>query len=111
MEKPPGSAHAAFAVGGLVMLGGVIGYVKKGSKASVIASGGTAMLMITSGLLITKGNDLEGHGLALATSSLLALGMGARVMKSGKFMPAGLVAVIGAASAAYQAKKTFEWMD
>mmetsp|Transcript_10800 Transcript_10800/g.14016 ORF Transcript_10800/g.14016 Transcript_10800/m.14016 type:complete len:112 (+) Transcript_10800:62-397(+) len=110
MERPPGSAHMAFGVGGLVLAGGLMGYLKKGSKASLIASGGTAALLFASGVIVTKGYDFEGHALAFGTSSLLAVGMGMRSFKSGKFMPAGLVATIGVVSAAYQAKKTLEWM-
>ena len=39
----------------------------------------------------------------------MALGMAQRYLKTGKFMPAGLVAVLGAAWCAYNAKKSIEW--
>ena len=39
----------------------------------------------------------------------MALGMAQRYFKTGKFMPAGLVAVLGAACCAYNAKKSIEW--
>ena len=47
--------------------------------------------------------------LASGTSSLMGLGMGSRFMKTGKFMPAGIVAALGVVSAAYHAKKAIEW--
>ena len=39
----------------------------------------------------------------------MALGMAQRFFKTGKFMPAGLVAVLGAACCAYNTKKAIEW--
>jgi len=34
-----------------------------------------------------------------------------RAVKTGKFMPAGMIATIGAASTAYQASKVQQWWD
>lgn len=62
-----------------------------------------------SGLLINAGQHKEGHGLALVSSLLLVGGMAPRAVKTGKFMPAGLVASVGALSTIYQAKKVAEW--
>ena len=61
------------------------------------------------GLLIKAGQHKEGHGLALFSSLLLLGGMAPRAVKTGKFMPAGLVASLGALSAVYQGKKVQEW--
>jgi uncharacterized membrane protein (UPF0136 family) len=60
-------------------------------------------------MLINSGQHKEGHALALVSSVLLLGGMGPRAIKTGKFMPAGLVAALGGASAVYQAKKVQEW--
>ena len=106
---PPGSAHPAFGLGALTIIGGAVGYMKKGSKASLGAGVVCGSLLIGSGVLISGENQYEGHLLASGTSSLMTLGMGSRFVKSGKFMPAGLVAVLGAVSCAYHAKKTMEW--
>mmetsp|Transcript_20091 Transcript_20091/g.24755 ORF Transcript_20091/g.24755 Transcript_20091/m.24755 type:complete len:111 (-) Transcript_20091:85-417(-) len=106
---PPGSAHPAFGLGGLTILGGVAGYLKKGSKASLGAGVVCGSLLIGSGILISGENQYEGHLLASGTSSLMSLGMGQRFMKTGKVMPAGIVAALGAVSCAYHVKKTLEW--
>ena len=52
-----------------------------------------------------------GHKLATAVSGLLVAGMAPRAIKAKKFMPAGLVATIGAVSLLYNGKKAKEWMD
>jgi uncharacterized membrane protein (UPF0136 family) len=106
---PPGSAHPVFGFGGLTLLGGVAGYARKGSKASLGAGVVCGGLLIGSGLLITKGNEYEGHALATLTSGAMTVAMGKRFVTTGKFMPAGLVAVLGAASLAYNLNKTLEW--
>mmetsp|Transcript_16420 Transcript_16420/g.23364 ORF Transcript_16420/g.23364 Transcript_16420/m.23364 type:complete len:111 (-) Transcript_16420:263-595(-) len=106
---PPGSAHPAFGLGGLVLTGGMVGYMKKGSKASLGAGIVCGSLLIGSGVLISRENQYEGHILASTTSGIMALGMGHRFVKTAKFMPAGIVASIGALSMAYHAKKAIEW--
>ncbi len=107
--SPPGSAHPAFSFGGLTIVGGAVGYFKKGSKASLGAGLACGSLLIGSGLLISNSMEYEGHGLATATSGIMAAGMGQRYMKTGKIMPAGVVAGLAAVSMAYHAKKTLEW--
>lgn len=106
---PPGSAHPAFSFGGLTVIGGVVGYFKKGSKASLGAGLVCGSLLIGSGLLISTSKEYEGHSLATATSGIMAAGMGLRYLKTGKVMPAGIVAGLAAASMAFHAKKTLEW--
>jgi uncharacterized membrane protein (UPF0136 family) len=51
----------------------------------------------------------EAHCLASATSAGLALAMGQRYVRTGKIMPAGVVAVAGAAACAYNITKAIEW--
>uniref|UniRef100_A0A7R9WAW6 Transmembrane protein 14C n=1 Tax=Pseudictyota dubia TaxID=2749911 RepID=A0A7R9WAW6_9STRA len=106
---PPGSAHPAFGLGALTILGGAVGYFRKGSKASLGAGLLFGSLLIGSGIMISGESQYEGHALASGTSGLMALGMGQRFAKTGKFMPAGLVAAMGAVSLAYHTKKTIEW--
>lgn len=110
MSGIPGSAHLNLSLGGLVMLGGAVGYVRKGSTPSLIAGVAFGSLLIGSGYMIAKtDSQYQGHLLATATSGLMALGMAQRYMKTAKFMPAGMVAVVGAAACAYNAKKAMEW--
>ncbi len=106
---PPGSAHPAFGLGALTILGGAVGYFKKGSKASLGAGVLCGGLLIGSGLMISGESQYNGHLLASGTSSLMALGMGSRYLKTGKVMPAGVVAAMGIVSCGYHAKKALEW--
>ena len=106
------------------------GYVKAGSTPSLLAgvgSGGALgqlfLIFIQhsaswlffrvgyAGVLINQGQMVEGHGLATAVSTALLGAMGPRALRTGTFMPAGLVAILGAASAAYHGKKGYEWYD
>ena len=134
-----GSAHLSYAVGGRFTVGGVMGYVKARSVPSLIGGCGMGAAMLASvrmrspppsplssrsvdcvtrqthrpfpqGALITKGDDKEGHGLALATSGLAVAAMGRRVLSApgNKAIPGG-VAAVGLVSSAYHAKKLSDW--
>lgn len=107
---PPGSAHLNFTLGALVAAGGAMGYAKKGSVPSLVAGLTFGGLLIGSGVLISKNEAFQGHALASGTSGVMALAMGKRFVSTGKFMPAGLVATLGAAGLAYNVKKALEWM-
>ena len=98
-----------FSVGGLVLVGGAMGYLKKGSKVSLLAGLTFGGLLVGSGVMIAGDSQYEGHALATGTSGVMALAMGQRFLSSKKFMPAGLVATLGAACCAYNLKKAMEW--
>ena len=68
-------------------------------------------LLIASGVMISGDSQYSGHSLAAGTSGLMVLGMGQRFMKTSKFMPAGLVSMMGAVSLAYHVNKALEWKD
>lgn len=80
------------AFGALTAAGGVAGYLKAGSVAS--AAAGTISGAV---LLACAAGGSRFRLAALATSSLLAGAMGVRYSKTGKFMPAGLVAGLSTA--------------
>lgn len=111
MGSIPGSAHPAFGFGALTIVGGMVGYLKKGSKASLGAGVFCGGLLVGSGLMISGESQYGGHSLAAGTSTLMVFGMGQRFMKTGKFFPAGIVATLAAASSAYHVKKALEWKD
>jgi len=107
---PPGSAHSAFGLGGLVLVGGTIGYFKKSSKASLGAGIVFGGLLISSGVMISKGDHVyEGHLLACSTSGVMTLAMGHRFLSTGKFMPSGVIAILGAIATGYHIQKALEW--
>ncbi|RSH84748.1 uncharacterized protein EHS24_006272 [Apiotrichum porosum] len=78
----PGFLYAA-----VVLSGGAMGFIKKGSVASLAAGG-------ISGVLLGYGAwDPKDVRISIAVSAILVLVMGSRFARSGKFMPAGLVSV------------------
>lgn len=99
----------SYTFGALFAVGGAIGYLKAKSFPSLIAGLGLGSLMVVSGIVIGKGRDFEGHSLALATSILATGGMGSRAVRTGKLVPAGIVALAAGVSAAYHGKKAYEW--
>lgn len=110
--RAPGSAHLSFTMAGVCGGGGVAGYAKARSVPSLVAGLACGGLFLGSGLLIKQGENVKGHGLALLTSSALVGAVAPRALQTNaKFMPAGLVALLGAGSAAYHAKKTMDWWD
>uniref|UniRef100_A0A914D1F4 Transmembrane protein 14C n=1 Tax=Acrobeloides nanus TaxID=290746 RepID=A0A914D1F4_9BILA len=72
---------------GLVTAGGVIGYIKSGSIPSLVAGG-------LSGLLAGYGAINSNFYILTGVAIFLGGLMGSRYLKSGKFMPPGLIAVL-----------------
>jgi uncharacterized membrane protein (UPF0136 family) len=87
-----------------------MGYFKKGSAVSLMAGLTFGGLLIGSGVLIAQGESYKGHALASGVTGAMTLAMGQRFLSTGKFMPAGMVATIGAVGLAYNVKKAIEWM-
>ena len=110
MSSTPGSAHLNFTLGGLVAVGGAMGYFNTGSTMSLMAGLTFGGLLIGSGVLITQGESFKGHALASGCTGAMTVAMGQRFLSTGKFMPAGMVASLGAVGLAYNVKKTIEWM-
>jgi len=90
--------YLSFAFAGIVACGGIIGFIKAGSTVSLgmgLAFGGIAAF----GAMQTS-KDPKNVWIILFTSLILAGVMGSRFVKSGKFMPAGLVATLSLLQAA-----------
>jgi len=89
MTRPATPDYLSIAYALTVTLGGVIGYAKAGSVASLAAGVGFgAVLGVGAWQLSTQPQH---YHTALVTSLLLAGVMGARYYSGGKFMPAGLM--------------------
>ncbi|KAI8923502.1 transmembrane protein 14C-like protein [Entophlyctis helioformis] len=85
----------AFIYAALVFLGGLIGFIKAGSAASLMMGtlfGGLAFI----GARQVSTNP-SNYFLILAVGGILMLIMGSRFANSGKFMPAGFVSLLSAA--------------
>jgi len=81
--------------GSLVLAGGVVGYRKAHSRASLVSGIVSEAVLLAAALLIFRGN-LLGLKLAMATALLLLVFFTMRWLKGRKFMPAGLMVVSSA---------------
>ncbi|WP_404310672.1 TMEM14 family protein [Neorhodopirellula lusitana] len=80
--------------GAFVIFGGVMGYVKASSKASLIAGGITGGLLLLSAFLIAR-NYAAGIILGIVVSLLLVGQFGPSLFKKFKVMPNLLVVILG----------------
>lgn len=88
-------ALGAYAV--LLAIGGVIGYTKAGSRPSLIAGLGSAVAAILA-LVLSFQDPNWGMELGALVTILLAVFFGYRfAVKTRRFMPAGLLAVVSLA--------------
>lgn len=76
-----GSAHLSYTLSGISAASGVYGYVKGGSKMSLIGGSGLAGMFLLSGVMITQGKNRDGHLVAAGTSAVMMSIMGKRVFK------------------------------
>jgi len=81
--------------GCLVLAGGLMGYRKAGSRASLVSGLASAVVLLAAASLIFKGNPL-GARLAMAVALLLLVFFATRWLKGRKFMPAGLMVLSSA---------------
>ena len=79
--------------GVLTIVGGIIGYVSKGSVPSIIAGSISGILLITAGFLLPQ-HQTAGLGLALVVSILLAAQFVPKFFATGKMMPAGMMSIL-----------------
>jgi uncharacterized membrane protein (UPF0136 family) len=82
----------------LLGVGGVIGFVKAGSRPSLIAGLVSAAVAVVCLVLWRSGNRL-GLYLGVVLAIALFAQFGARFRKTHKFMPSGLLAVVSVAVA------------
>lgn len=79
-----------------VAVGGIIGYVKASSMASLIAGGVSGLALIAASVAMMKGSYSTGWYIALIVTILLLGRFGsAAVSGSFKLMPGGLVIILG----------------
>eukprot|EP01113_Clastostelium_recurvatum_P017224 TRINITY_DN2015_c0_g1_i1.p1 TRINITY_DN2015_c0_g1~~TRINITY_DN2015_c0_g1_i1.p1 ORF type:complete len:122 (-),score=24.56 TRINITY_DN2015_c0_g1_i1:62-373(-) len=95
----------------VMALGGAMGYAKSRSTASLVAGVASGSLFALSGYLIENGRPLYGHELAGVVSVLLTATMGRRALRTGKIMPAGAIAALNLAHAAYQWTKVNQMFE
>jgi uncharacterized membrane protein (UPF0136 family) len=77
----------------LLIVGGVIGFVKAKSLPSLIAGVVSGLIALICVGLSATDNEAIGYSLGLALAIMLFLFFGTRALSSRKFIPAGLLAV------------------
>ena len=77
----------------LTIAGGVIGYLKAGSMASIVAGCLTGILLLAAAFLLPK-NLEAGLALGVIVSLLLAIQFVPKFIQTAKAMPAGMMSVL-----------------
>ena len=88
---------AAIAYGILAIVGGIIGYIQAKSKVSLI-SGTISGLLLIFGAVMQLQRQNWGLLLATVVTVLLVIVFTIRTVKTRKFIPAGLMTVLGIAA-------------
>jgi uncharacterized membrane protein (UPF0136 family) len=86
-----------FIFAALTIAGGVMGFVKAGSTASIVAGGISGALIIVAALLL-KSNVVVGLALGGVVALALAGRFAPAFFSTGKFMPAGMMAILSVIS-------------
>ncbi|PYJ70068.1 MAG: hypothetical protein DME76_06835 [Verrucomicrobia bacterium] len=79
--------------GVLTIAGGIIGYVKAGSVASIIAGAVTGVLLLVAAFLLPE-HRAAGLATAFIISLLLAAQFVPKFLRTGRVMPAGIMSVL-----------------
>ena len=77
----------------LTIAGGIFGYVKAGSMASVIAGSITGVLLLVAAFLLPQ-HRAVGLATALVVSLLLAGQFIPKLLQTGRVMPAGMMSIL-----------------
>ncbi|MEH2196195.1 MAG: TMEM14 family protein [Nostoc sp.] len=88
------SIIAAFAYGILAIAGGVIGYIQARSKISLLSGSISGLLLILAAYFQLQGQTW-GSILAVLVTAVLVVVFAVRLAKTRKFMPAGLMTILG----------------
>jgi uncharacterized membrane protein (UPF0136 family) len=78
----------------LVAVGGIMGYVKANSTASLIAGVGAGLALAGSAIAMMKGAYQGGWWIALIITILLLLRFGRAALQEFKMMPGGMVIIL-----------------
>ena len=79
--------------GVLTIAGGIVGYVKAGSVASIIAGSITGILLLVAAFLLPQHRGV-GLATALVISLLLAAQFVPKFLQTGRVMPAGMMSIL-----------------
>ena len=77
----------------LTIVGGIIGYAKAGSVASIVAGGIAGILLLVAAFLLPE-HRVAGLATALVISFVLAAQFLPKFFRTGRVMPAGMMSVL-----------------
>jgi uncharacterized membrane protein (UPF0136 family) len=81
--------------GVLTIVGGIVGYLKAGSVASIIAGSITGVLLLVAAFLLPEHRTI-GLATALIVSLLLAAQFVPKFLRTARVMPAGMMSILSA---------------
>ncbi|AVH73915.1 TMEM14 family protein [Nostoc sp. 'Lobaria pulmonaria (5183) cyanobiont'] len=85
---------AAFAYGILAIVGGIMGYIQATSSVSLLSGSISGLLLILAAYFQLQGQTW-GAILAVLVTAVLVVVFAFRLVKTRKFMPAGLMTILG----------------
>jgi len=91
------STIALIAYGVVAIIGGIFGFAKSKSKASIISGSISGLGLLISGIASAQ-NQEWGKIAGMAIAALLVIVFVVRLIKTKKFMPAGLMIIGGIAT-------------
>ena len=77
----------------LTIAGGIMGYIKAGSVASIIAGSVTGVLLLVAAFLLAE-HRATGLATAFIVSLLLAAQFVPKFLRTGRVMPAGIMSIL-----------------
>ncbi|MEH2374853.1 TMEM14 family protein [Nostoc sp.] len=98
------SIIAAFAYGILAIVGGIIGYIQARSRVSLLSGSISGLLLIFAAYFQLQGQTW-GSILAVLVTGVLVVVFAFRLAKTRKFMPAGLMTILGVLALAVMVKQ------
>jgi len=102
----PTPDYFGYAFAAIVILGGFIGFARKGSVPSLLMGALVGLCLLYAASLVSQ--NPKNAGLGFVTCGVLSVVMGYRFFLSGAFMPAGLVAGLGVAMSGRYALKLYQ---
>jgi uncharacterized membrane protein (UPF0136 family) len=98
------SIVAAFAYGILAIAGGIVGYIQANSQVSLLSGVISGLLLVLAGYLQIQGQAWALILAVLVTASLVFF-FALRLAKTRKFMPAGLMTILGVLALTFMVKQ------
>jgi uncharacterized membrane protein (UPF0136 family) len=100
------SIVAAIAYGILAIAGGIVGYIQAHSKVSLVSGTFSGLLLILAAYLQMQGQAWALILAVLVTASLVVF-FAIRLTKTRKFMPAGLMTILGVLALTFMVNQLF----